>query len=65
MAAAKGNIVLQSVRQAVLKLAELQTTAAENISAGRTGRSPMFRGWQDDSDPPLFATVIDRRYSKR
>jgi chorismate dehydratase len=36
------NIDLQSVRQTGLQPAESQT--AENISAGRTGKMPMFRG---------------------
>ena len=50
------NIDLQSVRRAGLKPAGLGT--AENISAGRTGRSPMFRA--PGTAVAHIAYIIDR-----
>jgi hypothetical protein len=59
------NMDLQSVRPAGLQRAELQT--AENISAGHTGHSPMFRSpvvaylidsWPDE-DLPLLERELD------
>src|SRR5205814_3455714 len=49
---ADGNIDLQSVRPAGLQPAEPRTLeTAENISAGRTGQSPMFQRGANTNEP--------------
>jgi NADH-quinone oxidoreductase subunit L len=53
----RGNIDLQSVRPAGLKPAE-PNAAAENISAGRTGHSPMFRDAPVHESPPVMTRPL-------
>src|SRR5207247_5587768 len=49
---ADGNIDLQSVRPAGLQPTEPRTPeTAENISAGRTGQSPMFQRGANTNEP--------------
>jgi len=52
----RGNIDLQSVRPAGLQPAE--SNAAEKISAGRTGHSPMFRPQPVHESPPVMTRPL-------